>query len=50
LKWLLAGVLIEYFTGLFDQELDQELVKQINELQSLKTEDRQHILSNTWCA
>jgi hypothetical protein len=30
--------------GLSDQELDQDLVKQINELQSLKAEDRQHIL------
>ncbi|WP_170205907.1 hypothetical protein [Arcticibacter tournemirensis] len=28
----------------FPQELDQDIVKQINELQSLQLEDRQHIL------
>lgn len=38
------GVSLDYLTGLSDQELDQDLVKQINELQSLKAEDRQHIL------
>lgn len=38
------GVPLDYLTGLSDQELDQDLVKQINELQSLKAEDRQHIL------
>jgi phage-related protein len=38
------GVSLNYLTGLSDQELDQDLVKQINELQSLKLEDRQHIL------
>ena len=34
------GVSLDYLTGLSDQDL----VKQINELQSLKVEDRQHIL------
>jgi len=38
------GVSLDYLTGLSDQELDQDIMKQINELQSLKTEDRQHIL------
>lgn len=38
------GVSLDYLTGLSDQELDQDLVKQIIELQSLKAEDRQHIL------
>lgn len=38
------GVSLDYLTRLSDQELDQNLMKQINELQSLKTEDRQHIL------
>ena len=38
------GVSLDYLTGLSDQELDQDLVKQINELQALKAEDRQHIL------
>lgn len=38
------GVSLDYLTGLSNQELDQDLVKQINELQTLKTEDRQHIL------
>ncbi len=38
------GVSLDYLTGLSDQELDQDIVKQINDLQSLKMEDRQHIL------
>lgn len=38
------GVSLDYLTGLSDMELDQELVKQINELQALKPEDQQHIL------
>ena len=37
------GVSLDYLTGLSDQELDQDLVKQISELQSLRAEDRQHI-------
>jgi transcriptional regulator with XRE-family HTH domain len=38
------GVSLDYLTGLSDQEMNQEVMKQINELQSLKDEDQQHIL------
>jgi len=38
------GVSLDCLTGLSDQEMNQEVMKQINELQSLKDEDQQHIL------
>jgi len=38
------GFSLDYLTGLSDQEMNQEVMKQINELQSLKVEDQQHIL------
>jgi len=38
------GFSLDYLTGLSDQEMNQEVMKQINELQSLKDEDQQHIL------
>lgn len=38
------GVSLDYLTGLSDQELDSKLVKQINELQLLNSDDQQHIL------
>lgn len=38
------GVSLDYLTGLSDQLLDKEIVKQINDLQGLKPEDQQHIL------
>ena len=40
----ILGVSLDYLTGISDQEIDQEVMKQINDLQSLKAEDRQHIL------
>jgi transcriptional regulator with XRE-family HTH domain len=38
------GISLDYLTGLSNQFLDKEIIKQINELQELKTEDQQHIL------
>jgi len=38
------GVSLDYLTGLSDQLLDKDIIKQINELQELKSEDQQHIL------
>ncbi|MXV15622.1 helix-turn-helix domain-containing protein [Pedobacter sp. HMF7056] len=35
---------LDYLTGLVDQELDREAVRQISELQTLKPEDQEHIL------
>jgi len=38
------GVSLDYLSGISEQELDNDLVKLLNELQALKPEDRQHIL------
>ena len=38
------GVSLDYLTGLSDQLLDKQIVKQINELQELKDDDQKHIL------
>jgi transcriptional regulator with XRE-family HTH domain len=38
------GVSLDYLTGLSDQLLDKEIIKQINELQQLNPEDQKHIL------
>jgi transcriptional regulator with XRE-family HTH domain len=38
------GVSLDYLTGISDQELDQAIVKQINDLQQLHEDDLKHIL------
>jgi len=38
------GVSLDYLTGLSDQELNQDVMKQINDLQGLNEEDQKHIL------
>jgi len=38
------SVSLDYLCGLSDQELNQELIKQINDLQALSADDQQHIL------
>jgi transcriptional regulator with XRE-family HTH domain len=35
---------LDYLSGISDQQLDKELIRQINELQSLEAEDQKHIL------
>ena len=38
------SVSLDYLTGLSDQELDQDVLKQVNDLQALNEDDRKHIL------
>lgn len=38
------GVSLDYLTGLSEQELDQTLLHQVNELQTLQPDDQKHIL------
>ncbi len=38
------GVSLDYLTGLSDQLIDQDMIKQINELQLLPSDEQQHIL------
>jgi len=38
------GVSLDYLTGISEQELDKDLLKLINDLQSLKQDDQEHIL------
>ncbi|MEQ8627763.1 helix-turn-helix transcriptional regulator [Ekhidna sp.] len=38
------GTSLDYLTGLSDHLLDKELIKQINDLQQLGSEDQDHIL------